>query len=183
MTDEVKEKIFDPFFTTKATHRGTGLGLATVFGIIKQHNGHVTVDSVTDQGTTFNFFLPFIDAELSYDVQQPVSDRTIVRGQETILLVDDNDTARDFVCETLEYCGYKLLTANSGSEAVKVMHQTDYTIDLLLTDVIMPGMNGMELAEIAKKVHPETKVIFMSGYDDLPIDHELKTTAPKESFL
>jgi signal transduction histidine kinase/ActR/RegA family two-component response regulator len=183
MTDDIKKKIFDPFFTTKPADRGTGLGLATVFDIIKQHNGHVTVDSAVNQGTTFNFFLPVIDANLEIDAKQITCDPCITRGHETILLVDDNDTARDFICETLEYCGYKLLTANSGSEAVKVMHQTDYTIDLLLTDVIMPSMNGQELAEIAKKIHPEITIIFMSGYDELPANHEMKTMSTAKNFL
>ncbi|MEN8135945.1 MAG: ATP-binding protein [Thermodesulfobacteriota bacterium] len=183
MTDAVKEKIFDPFFTTKASDRGTGLGLATVFDILKQHNGHVTVDSGVNKGTTFNFFLPAIDADLKIDARKITCDPCILRGQETILLVDDNDTARDFICETLEFCGYKLLTANCGNEAVKVMHQTDYKIDLLLTDVIMPEMNGQELAEITKKIYPTIKIIFMSGYDELPTGHELKTATPSGDFL
>ena len=183
MTDEIKDKIFDPLFTTKPTDRGTGLGLATVFDIIKQHNGHVSVDSAVDQGTTFNFFLPIVAADLKVTGEQTPGDPSIARGQETILLVDDNDTARDFICESLEYCGYKLLTANSGKEAVKVIHQTDYKIDLLLTDVVMPGMNGARLAEIAKNIHPTIKIIFMSGYDDLPADPELKITAPAGEFL
>lgn len=182
MTDEIKKKIFDPFFTTKESSRGTGLGLATVFEIIKDHNGHITLDSTLGQGTTINLFLPAIDGALTNNVDFPASAPTIARGQETILLVDDNDTARDFICETLEYCGYKLLTASSGSEAVKIMHQTDYTVDLLLTDVIMPGMNGKELAEIVRKVYPETKVVFMSGYDDLS-GHNLDEMPSGEVFL
>ncbi len=185
MTDEVKEKIFEPLFTTKPTDRGTGLGLAAVLDIIKQHNGHITVDSVVNQGTTFNFFLPIVTAGDKNKIpdKQTAYEPSIVRGQETILLVDDNDTARDFICETLEYCGYKILTASSGNEAVKVLHQTDYKIDLLLTDIVMPGMNGAALAEIAKKIHPTIKIIFMSGYDDLAADPELKMTPPSGEFL
>ncbi|MCA1766167.1 MAG: response regulator [Desulfobulbaceae bacterium] len=98
-------------------------------------------------------------------------------------MVDDNDTARDFVCETLEYCGYKVLTASSGSEAVKIMNQANYPIDLLLTDIIMPGMNGMELAMKTRKVHPGIKVIFMSGYDELPVGRKLAQIAENPDLL
>jgi signal transduction histidine kinase len=181
MTEEVKAKIFDPLFTTKDTDQGTGLGLAIVYGIIKQHNGHLTVDSAINRGATFNLFLPVVTAEQAHKVQPPPVDLAIPRGHETILLVDDNDTARDFICETLEYCGYKLLTANSGSKAIKIMQQTDYPIDLLLTDIVMPGMNGRELAELARKDHPKIKVIFMSGYDDRPADYE--DLPPAGNFL
>ncbi|MFO7606744.1 MAG: ATP-binding protein [Desulfurivibrionaceae bacterium] len=174
MPEEVQKKIFEPFYTTKANSRESGLGLATVFGIIKQHNGHISVESAVGQGTTFNLYLPAIDNEQQSEEAEPASSvQAICRGRETILLVDDNDTARDFVCETLEYCGYKVLTASSGSEAVKIMNQANYPIDLLLTDIIMPGMNGMELAVKTRKVHPGIKVIFMSGYDELPVDQKL----------
>jgi signal transduction histidine kinase len=184
MTNELKERILDPLLTTKANDQGNGLGLATVLGIIKQHNGHITVESAGDHSTIFNFYLPAIDAELHSEEAEPaVFARTISRGRETILLVDDNDTARDFVCETLEYCGYKVLTAGSGNEAVKIMNQTDYPIDLLLTDVIMPNMNGGKLAAKARKLHPEIKVIFISGYDGLPADQDLRKIAAAENFL
>jgi len=183
MTEEVKKKIFDPFFTTKASDRGTGLGLATVFGIIKQHNGHITVESAVGQGTTFNLYLPVIKADLIEKPEESGTGQRIAEGRETILLVDDNDTARDFICETLEYCGYKVLTASCGNEAIKIMRQTDYTIDLLLTDVIMPGMNGRELANKGRNLYPNIKVLFMSGYDDLPADWELKTMSEDNDFL
>lgn len=181
--EELQEKIFDPFFTTKDTHRGSGLGLATAFGIIKQHNGHVTLDSAPGQGSTFNFLLPAIDARSS-DGQKPGYDlNNLAKGNETILLVDDNNTARAFVCDTLEYCGYKLLTASNGSQATRIMQQTDYAIDLLLTDVVMPGLNGPELAEVAKKIHPEIKVVFMSGYNDLSAFQGKDTLANAGDFL
>jgi DNA-binding NtrC family response regulator len=114
---------------------------------------------------------------------QTVSDLAIEKGTETILLVDDNDTARDFICETLEYCGYKLLTASSGNEAAKIMHQTDYGIDLLLTDIVMPGINGTELAEIAQNIYPGIKVLLMSGYADIVPDGTKETTTPKIDLL
>lgn len=185
MPEEVVKQIFDPSFTTKSDNRGSGLGLPTVVGIITEHNGLVTVDSAIGRGTTLNFFLPVIDADQKVDAPRIMASHGhgILRGHETILLVDDNDTAREYVCETLEFCGYKLLTANGGNEAVKVMHQTDYPIDLLLTDVIMPSMSGVELAELARKNHPEIKVIFMSGYNDLPDDEAHGMLNPAEEFL
>lgn len=182
MTEETKEKIFDPFFSTKERSRGSGLGLATSFGIIKQHNGHVTVESVLGEGTTFNFYLPALDG-LPAEYHQPFDFDSLKKGRETILVVDDNSTARAFICDTLEYCGYKLLTASSGREATKILHQTDYPIDLLLTDVVMPGLNGPELSAIAKEINPQIKVIFMSGYNDLSSAQEKTGASSNGDFL
>ncbi len=180
---EIKEKIFDPFFTTKDADRGSGLGLAMVFGIIRQHNGHVTVDSEPNQGTTFNFFLPALEAGADLSSVAGATETELTGGTETILLVDDNDTARDFICETLEFFGYKVLAANSGNGAIKTINQTNYAIDLLITDVVMPGMNGRELAETVKSEKAEIKIIFMSGYTEQTLDQETLSPDLSKNFL
>jgi signal transduction histidine kinase len=183
ISPELKEKVFDPFFTTKDTDRGSGLGLAMVFGIIRQHNGHIAVDSEPGQGTTFNFFLPALEegVVLSSTAEQDATD--LVGGTETILLVDDNDTARDFICETLEHFGYKVLAVDSGNAALRTINQTNYAIDLLITDVVMPEMNGQELAETVQQKYPEIKIIFMSGYTEQIIDQEAISSDIRQDFL
>ncbi len=186
MSPEVKEKVFEPFFTTKDKDHGSGLGLATVFAIIRQHNGHISVDSEQGTGTTFNLFLPAIIMEASPENvsrDENSSRGKAARGNEIILLVDDNDTARDFICEVLELCGYKVLTAESGPNALKVINQTNYTIDLLITDVVMPGMSGTDLAAAVRNTLPDLKVIFMSGYTDRDLDLESAAADPNIDFL
>jgi signal transduction histidine kinase/ActR/RegA family two-component response regulator len=180
---EIKEKIFDPFFTTKDTDRGSGLGLAMVFGIIRQHNGHVTVESEPNQGTTFNFFLPALETGTDLSSVAEAAETELTGGTETILLVDDNDTARDFICETLEFFGYKVLAANSGNAAIKTINQTNYAIDLLISDVVMPGMNGRELAETVRIGDAKIKIIFMSGYTEQNIDQETLSSDLSKDFL
>lgn len=186
MTAEVKKRVFDPFFTTKGLDHGSGLGLATVFSIVRQHNGHITLESEPGKGTTFNFFLPAIATEESPAPTGPKATPSLIKsptGNEIILLVDDNDTAREFICETLELCGYKVLSAENGPQAIKIINQTNYQIDLLLTDVVMPGMSGKDLAITARKVLPGIKTIFMSGYSDRNLDLESVTSKSNTDFL
>jgi signal transduction histidine kinase/CheY-like chemotaxis protein len=164
MAKDVQEKIFEPFFTTKEIGKGTGLGLATVYGIIKQHNGHVWFYSEPDKGTTFKIYLPTAQGEAGRPlVEMPA---VVFRGVETILVVDDEPSIRMLVKDILEPLGYRTLDASCGKEALQTIQTAVGQIDLLLTDVILPGMNGRELAREFAAKKPGGKVLFMSGYSD-----------------
>lgn len=164
MTPEVKEHIFEPFFTTKAKGKGTGLGLSSVYGIVKQSGGSIWVYSEPGQGTTFKIYLPVID-EPAEKIKRE-AETTIPSGNETILVVEDEEEVRKLAVNVLERLGYRILVAASGQEAMKIGESFQESVHLLLTDVIMPGMNGMELAHTLSHLHPEIKVLFMSGYPD-----------------
>ena len=169
ITEEEKEYIFDPFFTTKEVGKGTGLGLATVYGIIKQHGGQIYVYSELEKGTTFKIYFPLAPntkvgiTEKSFDI--------IPIGDETILLVEDDDSVREMIKTFLEPTGYNILQAQNGFDAVETSITFEGEIHLLLTDVIMPKMNGQEVADELKKTRPEMQIIFMSGYTDDVIAH------------
>ncbi|MEK6775405.1 MAG: PAS domain S-box protein [bacterium] len=168
ISPEIQEKIFEPFFTTKEQGKGTGLGLAMIYGIVKQHNGHISVYSKPGNGTTFKIYLPVSEEEvMEEDQDKPYK---IPRGTETIMIVDDDASVRRLVVDMLEPLGYRLFGASSGAEAMQILDTFAGEIDLLLTDVIMPGMNGKELAEAFRSMHPGAKVIFMSGYTAETID-------------
>ncbi len=165
MTREVQEKIFEPFFTTKAKDKGTGLGLATVYGIVKQHEGHIYVYSESDRGTTFKIYFPVVVGAL--DQQAEVKDiRTMPQGTELIMVVDDDEAIRRLIRDTLEPLGYSIIEAGSGENALSLFERTKEKIDLVLSDLIMPGINGQELVERLEQDHPEVKTILMSGYTD-----------------
>jgi CheY-like chemotaxis protein len=165
MSKDIQRKIFEPFFTTKEKGKGTGLGLATVYGIIKQHNGYIYVDSEPDKGTTFDIYLPVIlDGELAQG--EIAADTQIPKGTETILVVEDESSLRKYVIDVLKPLGYKVIGAADGEEALKIIAEHEEDIDLLLTDFIMPGINGRELADTIQKDRPDMKVIIMSGYTD-----------------
>jgi len=163
MDAEVRKHIFEPFFTTKERGRGTGLGLATVYGIVKQSGGHIEVDTAPGRGTTFRIFLPAVEAPRPAPV--PSLD-AVVGGSETVLLVEDEASLRSLAQEILRDQGYKVIAAGSGAEALDLARSHKAPIDLLVTDVVMPGMDGRELADRLGPVHPETRCLFMSGYTD-----------------
>ncbi len=165
MDAETQMHIFEPFFTTKEKGRGTGLGLATTYGIVKQSNGYIAVESMPDQGSTFRIFLPRVEeaAEVS---RSPISASELPSGAETILVVEDETPLRQLARDFLEKSGYHVLDAPDGKEALEVAHHFRGTIHLLLSDVIMPGMSGPELAAALRLERPDTQVIFVSGYTD-----------------
>ncbi len=170
MDEDVLAKIFDPFFTTKESGKGTGLGLATVYGIVKQHGGYIYAYSEKGKGTTFKIYLP-ANKKAEEGIEDKASSKALFGGNETILIVDDNTSICQFIVETLEPLGYHCLQASSGQEALQLHHQYQGTIQLLLTDVVMPVMSGRQLAETIKKERPELKVLFMSGYTESIITH------------
>ncbi len=159
----ILERIFEPFFTTKPHGRGTGLGLATVYGIVKQNRGTIGVYSAPDQGTTFDIFLPRVEA-----TKEMVVDKNEIEapcgGDEVVLLVEDEDMVRSLAKRILERYGYTVLTAPSGIEALRLWSDRIADVDLLVTDVVMPQMNGRELYEQLKELRPKLRVLFMSGY-------------------
>jgi signal transduction histidine kinase/CheY-like chemotaxis protein len=164
MSQEVQAEIFEPFFTTKEMGKGTGLGLSTVYGIVKQHHGHIFVYSEPGQGTTFKIYFPVVGEPLEKREFTTVS--AMPHGTETILVVDDDSSIRKLILDTLEPLGYTILVAACGDEALKFCRSSKENIDLLLSDIIMPGMNGRELSEIARNECPEIKTVLMSGYTD-----------------
>ncbi len=166
MDEEVMSKIFDPFFTTKELGRGTGLGLATVYGIVKQHGGYIYVYSEKGKGTTFKIYLPASKKSKKEKKDDNSIKGRLPYGNETILIVDDNPSICQLIEDTLKPLGYNCLKATSGKEAIDIMHKYDGEIHLLITDVVMPQINGRELAESIRKERPGIKVIFMSGYTE-----------------
>jgi len=181
MDKKTLEHIFEPFFTTKEVGKGTGLGMSTVYGIIKQNNGFIWVYSEPGQGSTFKAYLPKVkgDAEPEEKEQSPVDD---LSGSGTVLIVEDNDGLRKLAQEVLQNYGYRLLVAKNGEDALRVSQEHNGPIHLLLTDVVMPRMGGKKLAERLQPLYPRMKVIYMSGYTDNAIVHH-GVLAPELNFL
>jgi len=171
MTDEVKARLFEPFFTTKEVGKATGLGLATCYGIVRQSGGAISVESELGRGTTFTIYLPQSPGEPAILARRDVTD-SLPHGSETILLVEDDLSVRMLVKDILGEQGYRVLEAANGEEALHlVKSRVVETIDLLLTDIVMPRMGGKVLADRLKVIHPGLKVLFASGYaDNTPVD-------------
>jgi signal transduction histidine kinase/ActR/RegA family two-component response regulator len=171
MSEHTLMHLFEPFFTTKEPGKGTGLGLSMVYGFVKQSGGYITVDSKLGEGTIFQIYLPRVDSVEEVPAAETISQTRAV-GSGTILLVEDEDAVRSLVETILTADGYKILVANSPVQAVDICGSFPGTIDVLLTDVVMPEMSGPELAEELLTVRPDLKVIFMSGYAGEHLDEE-----------
>jgi CheY-like chemotaxis protein len=161
MDESVKMRIFEPFFTTKERGRGTGLGLASVYGIIKNHGGFINVESEKDLGTSFMIYLPASDKDVPGEQK---TNGEILRGHETILLIDDEEMILDIGSKMLEGLGYKVLTAPGGRQGLRIYEQARDTIDLVILDIIMPDFGGKETFDTLRRVNPEVKVMLSSGY-------------------
>jgi hypothetical protein len=165
MDARTQARMFEPFFTTKEPGKGTGLGLSTVYGIVTQSGGAITVDSVVGRGTTFTILLPAMDAAVETEPAPPSVAAPRARRGETVLLVEDEHGVRNLAKLALETAGYAVLAAGTPEEAIRIAGENE-RIDLIVTDVIMPFMNGRELAEWLLVRHPQARVLFMSGYTD-----------------
>ena len=171
MTAEVKAHLFEPFFTTKGPGQGTGLGLATVYGIVKQSGGHVAVNSEPGLGTTFRVYLPIVEAAVQVRDSKAAT-APAPRGSETILLIEDDEGVRALTRHALQSSGYTVLVAREGQEALRIGRWRQEPIHLLVSDVVMPGLGGRQLSERLRLLHPEMKVLFLSGYtDDAVVRH------------
>jgi two-component system cell cycle sensor histidine kinase/response regulator CckA len=165
MNAETIARIFEPFFTTKEVGKGTGLGLATVYGVVKQSGGYIWVDSEPGKGASFQIYLPRVDDDVSPPSENPHSEDSLA-GTETVLLVEDAEPLRKLAQSFLVEHGFEVLSAGNGEEAIELAKTWRRPIHLLLTDVVMPGMNGRALAEQLVPVHPEIRILYMSGYTD-----------------
>jgi CheY-like chemotaxis protein len=165
MTPEIRERVFEPFFTTKEKGKGTGLGLSTVYGIVKQSDGNISVYSEPGKGTTFTIYLPRMDEPAEMLIKKGESDE-VPRGDETVLVVEDEEAVRKYAVRILKKQGYKVLEATQGDEALLVLERHPETIDLILTDVVMPGMSGPKLVESLRQIRKKSKILYMSGYTD-----------------
>jgi two-component system cell cycle sensor histidine kinase/response regulator CckA len=160
-------KIFEPFFTTKQVGEGTGLGLSTAYGIIKQTGGFIFADSPPGQGATFTIYLPSYDRIEAAPAPEPEVRRSRdLTGRGLVLLVEDEDPVRSFAARALQLRGYTVVEASSGEEALEILKDPDLAVDLMLSDVIMPGLDGPAWVREAQKTRPDAKVIFMSGYTE-----------------
>jgi PAS domain S-box-containing protein len=172
MSESVKARVFEPFFSTKGVGQGTGLGLSTCYGIVKQSGGHISVYSEPGRGTTFKIYLPQVEAQAKIPIQR-VDSLDLPHGTETILLVEDDPALREMAATLLRRLGYTVLTAANGIEALSVKHErTTGHVDLLFTDVVMPHMSGKELADRVRALYPHTKILFTSAYTENAIVHQ-----------
>ncbi len=170
MDEHVRKRIFEPFFTTKSKYKGTGLGLSMVYGIVKQNNGCIYLESEPGEGTTFKIYWPVTKERIV--LQKDKIDARVISGSENVLVVEDDDAVRSFTVSALAALGYKVYQASNGQTALEMLKKENLSIDLIITDLIMPEMNGRELARQASGLSGRFKVIFVSGYTDDQISHD-----------
>jgi two-component system cell cycle sensor histidine kinase/response regulator CckA len=173
MDNSIQAHIFEPFFTTKEKGHGSGMGLATVYGVVKQSSGYIWVYSEPGKGSTFKIYLPQVMEDTRISEAAPVRDEDL-RGTETVLVVDDEEEVRSLVSEMLRFYGYKVMEAPNAGNALMIFEKYQDTIDIVLTDVVMPQMSGLDFVEKILPDYPSTKVLFMSGYtDNVIVEHGL----------
>ena len=173
MDEKTIERIFDPFFTTKEVGKGTGLGLASVYGTVKQHGGYITVSSRPYEGTTFRIYLPLVDTARR-ETAAPADE--LKRGTETVLVAEDDPDVRRMLTIILESNGYAVIQAADGDEAVRAYKENKEKIGLVILDVVMPGKNGREVLDEIVRMSPQVKAIFVSGYTgDVVIDKGIRS--------
>jgi CheY-like chemotaxis protein len=161
MHEDIAKRVFDPFFTTKEKERGTGLGLASAYGIIKNHDGLITAESTQGLGATFKIYLPVSDQSVA---EEGSDEKKILKGSETILLIDDETMILDVGSKLLKKMGYTVLTANQGREAINIYKLHQDTVAIVILDLIMPEMGGGEVYDRLKQINPGVKVLLSSGY-------------------
>jgi len=164
MDERTRAQIFEPFFTTKGIGEGSGLGLATVYGIVKQHNGFIEVDSDVGQGAKFRIYFPCIDHPVDRDESR--ADETALGGAETVLLAEDETMVRELVGKMLRAAGYTVVAACDGAEALRRFEENPAMFDLVLLDVMMPRMGGHEVMEAIQATHPHVRFLFSTGYSE-----------------
>jgi CheY-like chemotaxis protein len=182
--EDTRAHLFEPFFTTKERGEGTGLGLSTVFGIVRQSGGHIQVLSQPGQGTTFRIYLPRAEGTVDTVVpplRTPLSD-DLLCGTETVLVAEDETAVRDLAVSVLKSCGYQVLAARSGPEALRIGKEHEGPIHMLIADMVMPQMSGRELVERFLLTRPDTCILYISGYANQEITHE-GVLAPGTNFL
>jgi two-component system, cell cycle sensor histidine kinase and response regulator CckA len=184
MTPEILERIFEPFFTTKPREYGSGLGLAIVYGIVQQSGGYITADSTPGQGTTFSVYLPYVVPQSEPDTaaDETAEESAVPRGGETILVVEDDELVRGITVRSLRTLGYRILLAEDGEDALRVVERHAGDIDLVVTDVAMPRMGGPELADKLTLRYPRLKVLFVSGYSEQELSERM-VLARNRAFL
>lgn len=166
MSEEIRSRVFEPFFTTKGIDTSTGLGLSTVYGMIKRHGGHITLYSNVNRGTTFTIYLPIVESPVN-QTEETTAKQEVQRGSETILVAEDNPAVRRVLIGILQQLGYSILEAENGKQSIELASHCSGPIHLLMTDIIMPEMDGKTLAERIRSIRKETKVLFASGYTEL----------------
>lgn len=162
MNEKVRKRIFEPFFTTKQKTHGTGLGLSIVYEIVKGHHGYTAVDSKLGKGTTFRIYLPAVKSQILETVS--IEEKELPMGKGTILIVDDEEIIRNLIREILEKFGYKVFTASNGEEAIETYIKMNDRIDIIVLDMIMPGMGGKKTFYKLKEINPRSNILLMSGY-------------------
>jgi CheY-like chemotaxis protein len=170
MTKEIQSRLFEPFFTTKEKGKGTGLGLSTAYGVVKQSKGNIWVYSEPGKGSTFKIYLPRCEASAAALIKAE-REKESLHGSETVLVVEDDEMVRSMILKALNSYGYHVLCAPNGQEALRILREQEEMVSLVLTDIVMPGMSGGELAAQAQGEQQDLKILYMSGYTDNAIVH------------